>query len=232
MTLFGESLKNSKFTDDFIRARHGEDFPIVASNTIDYMDVSSNQIVSVSASLIPFLENDDANRALMGSNMMRQSVPLLRPQNPIVGTGMEGIVARDSRSALYSKHTGKVEYVDSKLVVIKVDTKDKDLEITDDHNIVHYRLKKYLRTNQNTSQNQRPIVSEGDKIQAGDPIADGTSTSNGKLALGKNVTVAFMPWRGYNFEDAIIINEKLVKEDIFSSILKEERKNLLLKYLM
>ena len=213
-----ESLKNSKFTDDFIRARHGEDFPIVASNTIDYMDVSSNQIVSVSASLIPFLENDDANRALMGSNMMRQSVPLLRPQNPIVGTGMEGIVARDSRSALYSKHTGKVEYVDSKLVVIKVDTKDKDLEITDDHNIVHYRLKKYLRTNQNTCINQVPRVKTGQRIKNGDLLADGHSTNNGELSLGRNLKVAYMPWRGYNFEDAIIINENLMKEDTLTSL--------------
>ena len=213
-----ENLKNNKFSNENIRARHGEDFPIISSNSIDYMDVSSNQIVSVSASLIPFLENDDANRALMGSNMMRQSVPLLRPETPIVGTGMESVVARDSRSALYSKHTGKIEYVDSKLIVIKVDSKDQDLEITDDHNIVHYRLKKYLRTNQNTCVNQVPRVKAGQRIKKGELLADGHSTNHGELALGRNLKVAYMPWRGYNFEDAIILNEKLMKEDILTSL--------------
>ena len=213
-----ESLKNNKFSNDFIRARHGEDFPIVSVNSIDYMDVSPNQIVSVSASLIPFLENDDANRALMGSNMMRQSVPLLRPVKPIVGTGMELIVAKDSRAALYSKHTGKIEYVDSKLIVIKVDSRDVDLEITPEHNIVHYRLKKYLRTNQNTCVNQVPRVNIGEKIKKGDLLADGHSTNQGELSLGCNLKVAYMPWRGYNFEDAIIINENLMKEDTLTSI--------------
>ena len=213
-----ELLKNNKFANNFIRARHGEDFPVVPSNTINYMDVSSNQIVSVSASLIPFLENDDANRALMGSNMMRQSVPLLRPETPIVGTGMESVVAKDSRAALYSKHAGKIEYVDSKLIVIKVDSRDLDLEITSDHNIVHYRLKKYLRTNQNTCINQVPRVKIGQKIKIDDLLADGHSTNYGELSLGRNLKVAYMPWRGYNFEDAIIINENLMKEDTLTSI--------------
>ena len=213
-----ESLKNNKFENNFIRARHGEDFPVVPSNTINYMDVSSNQIVSVSASLIPFLENDDANRALMGSNMMRQSVPLLRPDTPIVGTGMESVVAKDSRAALYSKHAGKIKYVDSKLIVINVDSRDVDLEITSDHNIVHYRLKKYLRTNQNTCINQVPRVKIGQKIKIDDLLADGHSTNYGELSLGRNLKVAYMPWRGYNFEDAIIINENLMKEDTLTSI--------------
>jgi len=213
-----EAVKNNKFEDKLIRARHGEDFPIVDSGKVDYMDVSSNQIVSVSASLIPFLENDDANRALMGSNMMRQSVPLLRPQRPIVGTGMESVVARDSRSAVYSSHNGRIEYVDSKLIIIKVDTKDSSLEITSDHNLVHYRLKKYLRTNQNTCINQVPRVKLNQKISKGDLLADGHSTNLGELALGRNLKVAYMPWRGYNFEDAIIINENLMKEDTLTSI--------------
>ena len=213
-----EKVKNNKFTNDMVRARHGEDFPIVDSNNISYMDVSSNQIVSISASLIPFLENDDANRALMGSNMMRQSVPLLRPEIPIVGTGMEEAVARDSRSALYSKHSGKVKYVDSKIIILEVDTKNSDLEISDTHNIVHYKLKKYLRTNQNTCINQIPRVKMGQKISKGSLLADGHSTKNGELSLGRNLRVAYMPWRGYNFEDAIIINENLMKHDILTSV--------------
>ena len=213
-----EPIKNNKFSNDLIRARHGEDFPVLDPLSIDHMDVSSNQIVSVSASLIPFLENDDANRALMGSNMMRQSVPLIRPETPIVGTGMEKIVARDSKSALYSKHTGTIEYVDSKIIVVKVNVKDSELQISSDHNIVHYRMKKFLRTNQNTCVNQIPRVKIGQKVKAGDLLADGHSTSYGELALGRNLKVAYMPWRGYNFEDAIIINERLMKEDVLTSI--------------
>jgi len=213
-----EKVKNNKFVDARVRARHGEDFPIVDANDISYMDVSSNQIVSISASLIPFLENDDANRALMGSNMMRQSVPLLRPDIPIVGTGMEGALARDSRSALYSKHSGKVKYVDSKIIVLEADSKNKELEISDTHNIVHYKLKKYLRTNQNTCVNQIPRVKIGQKIAKGDLLADGHSTKHGELSLGRNLKVAYMPWRGYNFEDAIIINENLMKNDILTSV--------------
>ena len=213
-----ESLDKKKFTNQYIRSRHGEDFPIIKSTNIDYMDVSAHQIVSVSASLIPFLENDDANRALMGSNMMRQSVPLMRPESPIVGTGMEKNLAKDSRSALYSKHSGVVEYVDSKLITLKANTSNVDLEVSEDHNIVHYNLKKFLRTNQNTCVNQVPRVSKGDKIKNGDLLADGHSTNNGELSLGRNLKVAYMPWRGYNFEDAIIINERLMKEDTLTSV--------------
>ncbi len=154
----------------------------------------------------------------MGSNMMRQSVPLMRPESPIVGTGMEKNLAKDSRSALYSKHSGVVEYVDSKLITLKVNTSNVDLEVSEDHNIVHYNLKKFLRTNQNTCVNQVPRVSKGDKIKNGDLLADGHSTNNGELSLGRNLKVAYMPWRGYNFEDAIIINERLMKEDTLTSV--------------
>ena len=182
------------------------------------MDVAPNQILSVAASLIPFLEHDDANRALMGSNMQRQSVPLMNPDAPIVGTGMEGKVAVDSRAAVVAPVSGRVDYVDSEKIVIKTYDVPEDLTLIEGENLVTIRLRKYKRTNQNTSQNQRPIVSKGDKVKIGDPIADGTSTSNGELALGKNVTVAFMPWRGYNFEDAIVVSERLVKEDLFSSV--------------
>ena len=210
--------KEEKLINENIRARIKGDFPIVTPDKIEYMDVAPNQILSVAASLIPFLEHDDANRALMGSNMQRQSVPLMNPDAPIVGTGMEGKVAVDSRAAVVAPVSGRVDYVDSEKIVIKTYDVPEDLTLIEGENLVTIRLRKYKRTNQNTSQNQRPIVSKGDKVKIGDPIADGTSTSNGELALGKNVTVAFMPWRGYNFEDAIVVSERLVKEDLFSSV--------------
>ena len=210
--------KNEKLTNDHIRARIKGDFPIVSPENIEYMDVAPNQILSVAASLIPFLEHDDANRALMGSNMQRQSVPLMNPDAPVVGTGIEGKVAVDSRAAVVSPVSGRVHYVDSEKIVIRTYDVPEDLTLIEGENLVSIKLRKYKRTNQNTAQNQRPIVSEGDKIQIGDPIADGTSTSDGKLALGKNVTVAFMPWRGYNFEDAIVVSERMVKEDLFTSV--------------
>ena len=210
--------KEEKLINENIRARIKGDFPIVTPDQIEYMDVAPNQILSVAASLIPFLEHDDANRALMGSNMQRQSVPLMNPDAPIVGTGMEGKVAVDSRAAVVAPVSGRVDYVDSEKIVIKTYDVPEDLTLIEGENLVTIRLRKYKRTNQNTSQNQRPIVSKGDKVKIGDPIADGTSTSNGELALGKNVTVAFMPWRGYNFEDAIVVSERLVKEDLFSSV--------------
>jgi len=210
--------KKNELLNSNLRARIKGDFPIVSPDKIKYMDVAPNQILSVAASLIPFLEHDDANRALMGSNMQRQSVPLMNPDSPIVGTGLEGKVAVDSRSAVVSPVRGRVHYVDSEKIIIKTNEVPEDLTLIDGENLVKIDFRKFKRTNQNTCQNQRPIVSEGDKILAGQPIADGTSTHNGELALGKNVTVAFMPWRGYNFEDAIVISERLVKEDLFTSI--------------
>ena len=209
----------NEFENDHIRCRHQADYPVVNPEGINYMDVSPIQMVSAAASLIPFLEHDDANRALMGSNMQRQSVPLLTPQAPLVGTGMEPIVARDSRAVVTSPIDAIVEYVDARKIVLRP-LKDFDADVSLDENEgrVVYKLKKFQRTNQDTSINQRAIVRKGNKVKAGEPIADGTSTDQGELALGRNVLVAFMPWRGYNYEDAIILSERLVKEDIFTSI--------------
>ena len=218
----GEPVDKGKFVNKAIRARNGEDFPLVSPEMVNFKDISPNQLVSVSAALIPFLENDDANRALMGSNMMRQSVPLLRPEPPIVGTGMEGRVARDSRSALVSPCDGVVEYVDANEIIIRSESQPAELELVADESKKRIALKKLLRTNQNTSINQRPIVVPGQKISKGDIIADGHSTQGGELALGRNLRVAFMPWRGYNFEDAIIINEQLVKNDVLTSVHMKE----------
>ena len=201
-----------------IRARVKGDFPIVSPDEVDYIEVSPNQILSVAAALIPFLEHDDANRALMGSNMQRQSVPLMKPQSPIVGTGIEKKVAVDSRSAVTSPVDGKIVYVDSKVCHIKRKDVVDSLALYEGENIVQVPFKKFHRTNQNTVHNQRPLVTEGDFVSAGDVIADGASTDNGELALGSNIKVAFMPWRGYNFEDAIVISERLVKDDVFSSV--------------
>ena len=207
-----------KFKNKLIRSRNGVEFPLTTSDKINYVDVLPNQIVSISASLIPFLENDDANRALMGSNMMRQSVPLLQPERPIVSTGMEPVVAKDSRSAIVSEFKGKISEVDSRKIVIETAGEPQEIELNPREKYVTYSLKKFLRTNQNTCINQKPIVSPGDTIKKGDVIADGHSTNEGELALGRNLTVAYMPWRGYNFEDAIIINETLVKNDSMTSI--------------
>ena len=212
-----EPTQKGKFINSTVRVRNGEDFPLVSSGEVDYVDVSPNQLVSVSAALIPFLENDDANRALMGSNMMRQSVPLLNPEPPIVATGMESKVALDSRAAVVSPCDGVVHSVDANEVVIRSVGQPAELELVADENKKVFKLKKLLRTNQNTCINQRPIVVPGQKIKKGEIIADGHSTKGGELALGRNLKVAFMPWRGYNFEDAIIINEKLVKDDILTS---------------
>jgi|TARA_Y100000310_G_scaffold305272_1_gene345240 DNA-directed RNA polymerase subunit beta len=210
--------KDDILINEHIRARIKGDFPIVTPDQVQYMDVAPNQILSVAASLIPFLEHDDANRALMGSNMQRQSVPLMRPDAPIVGTGLETKAATDSRSAVIAPVGGRVHYVDSEKIVIRTYDVPEDLTLIEGENLVSVYMRKFKRTNQNTCQNQRPIVSEGERVEKGQPIADGTSTENGELALGKNVTVAFMPWRGYNFEDAIVISERLVKEDMFSSV--------------
>ena len=210
--------KDDILTSEHIRARIKGDFPIVTPDLVEYMDVAPNQILSVAASLIPFLEHDDANRALMGSNMQRQSVPLMRPDVPIVGTGIETKVAVDSRSVVIAPVNGRIQFVDSSKIIIRTYDVPEDLTLIEGENLVKVELRKFTRTNQNSCQNQRPIVTEGERIEKGQPIADGTSTQNGELALGKNVTVAFMPWRGYNFEDAIVISERLVKDDLFTSI--------------
>jgi len=182
------------------------------------MDVAPNQIVGVSASMIPFLENDDANRALMGSNMQRQAVPLVRPSSPIVGTGLEGKVARDSRMLINAEGDGVVEYVDAVEVKVRYDRSDDDQLVSFEDSLKSYKLTKFLRTNQGTCINLRPIVRKGDRVTKGQILCDGYATEKGELALGQNLKVAFMPWKGYNFEDAIVISEKVVREDIFTSL--------------
>ena len=217
-----EPVNKGKFVNKNIRVRNGEDFPLVPSGSANYKDISPNQIVSVSAALIPFLENDDANRALMGSNMMRQSVPLINPDPPIVGTGMEAKVALDSRATVVVPCDGVIERVDASEITVRSVGQPAELELVPDENQKTIKLKKLLRTNQNTCINQRPIVKPGQKVKKGEIIADGHSTKNGELALGRNLRVAFMPWRGYNFEDAIIMNETLVKNDVLTSIHMKE----------
>src|SRR6058998_195450 len=207
------------FTADLISARIGGEFTMVTPEKVEFMDVSPNQLVSVAASLIPFLENDDANRALMGSNMQRQAVPLLRTDAPLVGTGMERVVARDSGVTVVVRRDGVVEQVDSTRIVVKADRPSQDGR---DPGVDIYNMVKYQRSNQNTCLNQRPIVVVGDHVKAGDVIADGPSTEMGDLALGCNVLVAFMPWGGYNFEDSILISERVVKHDLFTSVHIEE----------
>ncbi|RKY37146.1 MAG: DNA-directed RNA polymerase subunit beta, partial [Candidatus Omnitrophota bacterium] len=199
--------ENGYFLNDIISCRYKGDFPKMRRNDVDYMDVSPMQRVSVAAGLIPFLEHDDANRALMGSNMQRQAVPLLEPESPLVGTGFEQKVAVDTASVIVARDSGIVRYVDANKIVLNNTT---------------YHLKKFMRSNASTSINQRPLVKNGQKIKKGDVIADGAATKDGELALGRNVSVAFMPWRGYNFEDAILISEKVVKEDMYTSIHIEE----------
>ena len=212
------SNKDNLILDPKVRVRSKGDFPIVDSEDVQFSDIVPNQILSVAAALIPFVEHDDANRALMGSNMQRQSVPLMKTDSPIVGTGMEKVVARDSKSVLNSPVSGKVVHVDANKVVIK-DSNYKDGSfLKSDEDLCTVDLIKYSRSNQNTCYNQKVIVKVGDSIKKGDVIADGASTQGGELALGKNVLIAFMPWNGYNFEDAIVINERLVREDVFTSI--------------
>ncbi|MFP4368335.1 MAG: DNA-directed RNA polymerase subunit beta [Candidatus Kapaibacterium sp.] len=208
-----------------IRARRSGDFVLVDANQVDYMDISTDQITSPASSLIPFLEHDDANRALMGSNMQRQAVPLLKPNAPIVGTGMEARIARDSRTLILAEGEGVVEYVCADYITVRYeDTRDENEKLTsfDYKDIVTYPLLKFYRTNQDTCINQKAIVRAGQKVTKGMPLADGASTDQGELALGQNIMVAFMPWRGYNFEDAIIISQRMVSEDIFTSIHIEE----------
>lgn len=207
-----------RFTDDLVVCRHAGDVLMITPDKVDYMDVSPKQLVSVAAALIPFLENDDANRALMGSNMQRQAVPLVRAEAPFVGTGMEGVVARDSGAAIAARRTGVIDQIDATRIVIRA---TEDLDPTKS-GVDIYRLMKYQRSNQSTCINQRPLVKVGDLVRKGDIIADGPSTDLGELALGRNVLVAFMPWNGYNFEDSILLSERIVKDDVFTSIHIEE----------
>ncbi len=206
------------FTQDKVIAREEADYPVVKPTQINYMDVAPNQIASISASLIPFLEHDDANRALMGSNMMRQAVPLLIPESPIVGTGLERRVAKDSRILVNAEGAGVVEYVDADTIEIKYDKTDDERMVSFESDRITYNLIKFRKTNQGTSINLKPIVNKGDKVKEGQVLCEGYATQKGELALGRNMKVAFMPWKGYNFEDAIVISEKVVREDIFTSI--------------
>ncbi len=217
--------ERGRFHEERVKARLEADYPMVEPEKVQYMDVAPNQIVSAAAALIPFLEHDDANRALMGSNMQRQAVPLMRPEAPIVGTGLEEKVARDSRTVIVAERNGVVESVTGDSIIVEYDIDETSVEAIvsfDDKRRVEYRLTKYLRTNQDTSINQKPVVREGQRVKKGDILADGCATDGGELALGRNVLVAFMPWRGYNFEDAIIVSERIAAEDIFTSVHIEE----------
>jgi DNA-directed RNA polymerase subunit beta len=207
-----------KIQHDKVIARQEGDFPVIDPMNVNYTDVAPNQIASISASLIPFLEHDDANRALMGSNMMRQAVPLLRPESPIVGTGLERQVASDSRVLINAEGDGVVEYVDADKIVIKYKRTEEEAMVSFDSDVKEYPLVKFRKTNQGTSINLKPIVQKGDKVTKGQVLCEGYATQNGELALGRNMKVAFMPWKGYNFEDAIVISEKVVRDDIFTSI--------------
>ncbi len=209
---------DGNFLNNDVKCRYQGDFLVYEPKEINYMDVSPNQIVSPAASLIPFLEHDDANRALMGSNMQRQAVPLLQPESPIVGTGLEARVARDSRALIVAEGTGVVESVDSKGITVRYNQSSDDEMVSFEEPIKTYKLIKFRRTNQDTCYNQKPVVKVGDKVKQGDLLADGCSTQRGELGLGKNLLVAFMPWRGYNFEDAIVISERVVTEDIYTSL--------------
>ena len=210
--------KDGNFVEERIVSRQTGDFPILEKNEVEYMDVAPNQIVGLSASLIPFLEHDDANRALMGSNMQRQAVPLIIPEAPIVGTGLEGKAALDARIQEHAEGTGVVEFVDSREIHIRYDRNDMDRIISFDEDLVVYKLTKFVKTNQSTSIILRPAVKKGQHVKRGDFLTEGYATKDGELALGRNLVVAFMPWKGYNFEDAIVINEKAVRDDIFTSI--------------
>ncbi len=212
----------NRFVRDRVSARKSGEYKMVSPEELNYMDVSPKQLVSVAAAMVPFLENDDANRALMGSNMQRQAVPLLQPEAPFVGTGMEHIVARDSGAVVLARRPGVVEYVSANRVVVRAETRSKKADPVQDLPLDIYNLTKYRRSNQNTCINQRPILKKGDRVHAGDVIADGPGTDQGELALGRNVLVAFMPWGGYNFEDAILVSERLVKDDRYTSIHIEE----------
>ncbi|MGN6163223.1 MAG: DNA-directed RNA polymerase subunit beta, partial [Flavisolibacter sp.] len=206
------------FAEDKIVSRETGDFPILDKNEVEYMDVAPNQIVGLSASLIPFLEHDDANRALMGSNMQRQAVPLLRPDVPIVGTGLEGKAARDARIQIHAEGNGVVEFVDANEIHVRYNRNEEQRLVSFEDDLIIYKLTKFIKTNQETSINLKPAVKKGQHVKEGDFLTEGYATKDGELALGKNLKVAFMPWKGYNFEDAIVISERVVKEDMFTSV--------------
>ncbi len=214
--------EKGRITAELVNARQAGNFVLKHVGEIEYMDVSPKQLVSVAASLIPFLENDDANRALMGSNMQRQAVPLLRAESPYVGTGMERVTARDSGAVVLCKRSGVVDSVDSERIIVRVEGSSQEGQLSREVGADIYQMTKFKRSNQNTCINQKPIVFQGERVKKGDVLADGPCTESGELALGRNVLVAFMPWRGYNFEDAIVVSEKLVKEDYYTSIHIEE----------
>jgi len=215
-------IEGNRIAKELVNARQTGNFVLKHREEIQYMDVSPKQLVSVAASLIPFLENDDANRALMGSNMQRQAVPLLRAEAPLVGTGMEGVTARDSGAVVICRRAGVVDSVDSERIIVRVEGQTHEGQLSREIGADIYQLTKFKRSNQNTCINQKPIVSVGQRVKKGDVLADGPCTDNGELALGRNVLVAFMSWRGYNFEDAIIVSERLVRDDFFTSIHIEE----------
>jgi len=210
--------EKGNFIEEKIVSRETGDFPILDKKDVEFMDVAPNQIVGLSASLIPFLEHDDANRALMGSNMQRQAVPLIRPDVPVVGTGLEGKAARDARIQIHSEGNGVVEYVDANEIHVRYDRDEQEKLVSFEDDLRVYRLTKFIKTNQETCINLKPAVKKGQKVKRGDFLTEGYATQNGELALGKNLKVAFMPWKGYNFEDAIVISERVVKEDLFTSV--------------
>lgn len=210
--------ENGEFAEDKISSRQTGDFPILEKNEVEFMDVAPNQIVGLSASLIPFLEHDDANRALMGSNMQRQAVPLIRPEQPIVGTGLEAKAARDARVQILSEGEGVVEYVDGKEIHVRYDRTEQDRLVSFEDDLKVYNLTKFIKTNQETCINHSPAVKKGQRLKKGDFLTEGYAVQNGEIALGRNLQVAFMPWKGYNFEDAIVINEKVVSQDLFTSV--------------
>ncbi|MFW6389045.1 MAG: DNA-directed RNA polymerase subunit beta [Marinilabiliaceae bacterium] len=210
--------EDGSFANNRVKARHDGDFPLIERDNVDLMDVAPNQIASVAASLIPFLEHDDANRALMGSNMMRQAVPLLRPQAPVVGTGLESTLIRDSRTQIVAEGHGVVEYVDAQEIVIRYDLSEDDKFVSFEPETKRYKFQKFQKTNQSTSVDMKPLVKKGDRVEPGQILTEGYATQAGELALGRNLRVAFMPWKGYNFEDAIVVSERLVRDDTFTSV--------------
>ncbi len=214
--------ENGYFTSNKIKSRLGADFPVASPDEIDYMDVSPQQIASIAAAMIPFLEHDDANRALMGANMMRQAVPLLRSEAPIVGTGIEQRLAYDSRTQIQAEGEGVVEYVDADVIRIRYDQTEDEAFVSFDEPVVEYHLPKFRKTNQNTTIDLRPICDRGQRVKKGDILTEGYSTQDGELALGRNLKVAYMPWKGYNYEDAIVLNERMVREDILTSVHVDE----------